>query len=116
MFLSDMSNPAPGSLNLNEAVYCKGLFLCPAYRKCEEVYRYCEICEELIIYAALAEDSYIRNDNMMNVTRYMQDKSYACLYCGKIYDSLPSIDIVADHIGDHFVIGCDRSPLSQSLR
>lgn len=59
---------------------------------------------------------YIRNDNMMNVTRYMQDKSYACLYCGKIYDSLPSIDIVADHIGDHFVIGCDRSPLSQSLR
>ena len=53
-----LSNPVPGSLNTYEAVYCKGLFLCPAHRNCREVYRYCELCEELITYTVFAEDEH----------------------------------------------------------
>lgn len=30
--------------------------------------------------------------------QYLMKGSYTCLYCGKIYDSLPSIDIVENHV------------------
>lgn len=40
----------------------------------------------------------IVNNGMTNVMRYLRGQSYACLYCGKIYDALPTIEIVAAHI------------------
>lgn len=54
-----------------------------------------------------------KNDNMMNVTRYLQSQSYACLYCGRIYDSLPSIDIVENHVKQ--CIDCQRQFISGKI-
>lgn len=47
-----------------------------------------------------------RYDNMMNVIRYLQNQSYACLYCRKEYDSLPSIDIVYGHVSNCWTTQC----------
>ena len=41
-----------------------------------------------------------------DVIRYMQNQSYACLYCKKEYDALPSIDIVYGHVSNCWTTQC----------
>lgn len=39
----------------------------------------------------------IRDEHMTYVVRYLQEQSYACLYCGKEYDSLPTMQLIKNH-------------------